>query len=318
MPETDGIEIPATMKSLALLFEPIATGKREPTAPYLDWFLIKLNGLLPFASPQTVQVIEQICAQIKTAQEKFQKKNTDNEFYAAAGETLELMNQVLLSASSSSLEQRFAIPYPRHPFFTGRDALLSHLRSLMQKGRCIALTGEAGIGKTQLALEYAFRYRDEYQVIFWIDASLFLSGERNSLVAHLNAIPSEQQWLVVLDQVEDLTLPGSIVSGRSQNGSVLLTTRTPFLPQHEANALTVPPLSEEEAVLLLLRRARIIAPQASLDQVPVAVVRDAVAIAQQLKGVPLAVSVAGGHIESGHVSLSDYLHLLNPENQPLE
>jgi len=32
----------------------------------------------------------------------------------------------------------------------------------------LALSGLGGCGKTQIALEYAYRYRDEYHAIFWL------------------------------------------------------------------------------------------------------------------------------------------------------
>jgi hypothetical protein len=56
------------------------------------------------------------------------------------------------------------VPYPRNPFLTGRDDLLTQLSTALRSGEATALTqpqaisGLGGIGKTQLALEYAYRY----------------------------------------------------------------------------------------------------------------------------------------------------------------
>jgi hypothetical protein len=54
------------------------------------------------------------------------------------------------------------VPPRRNPFFTGRESLLEELRAaLVPSGpapQVQALTGLSGMGKTQTALEYAYRY----------------------------------------------------------------------------------------------------------------------------------------------------------------
>jgi len=68
----------------------------------------------------------------------------------------------------------FSVPYERNPFFTGRDRFLETLfKELRNKqphcyNHRIALYGLGGVGKTQSALEYAYRYREDYAYIFWI------------------------------------------------------------------------------------------------------------------------------------------------------
>lgn len=64
----------------------------------------------------------------------------------------------------------------RNVAFAGRESLLSDLRQRLQQQETAvvvpaqALHGLGGIGKTQLALEYAHRYQANYDLIWWIVA----------------------------------------------------------------------------------------------------------------------------------------------------
>ena len=62
----------------------------------------------------------------------------------------------------------------RNVGFTGRGPLLRQLRAELKSAgnerTPVALYGGGGIGKTQLALEYAYRFRGAYDVVWWIDA----------------------------------------------------------------------------------------------------------------------------------------------------
>ena len=92
-------------------------------------------------------------------------------------------SQVVLigSAPSKDLtpapEAPFLVPFPRNLDFVGRDGDLARLHACLSGPgpvgiRPAGLTGMGGIGKTQLAVEYVYRYRESYpDGIFWIDAA---------------------------------------------------------------------------------------------------------------------------------------------------
>jgi tetratricopeptide (TPR) repeat protein len=83
------------------------------------------------------------------------------------------MDQRIAEASSiSPLPPIFSLPHPRNPSFTGREAILAAAREALLEGGPAALTqaitGLGGVGKTQLALEYAYRHRGSYDVVWWV------------------------------------------------------------------------------------------------------------------------------------------------------
>src|SRR6202044_1288869 len=74
----------------------------------------------------------------------------------------------------------------RNPAFTGREDLLATVRERLQGGQAAvvqALHGMGGVGKTQLAAEYAHRFAASYDLAWWINAEQ--SGLIGSQVASL-------------------------------------------------------------------------------------------------------------------------------------
>ena len=65
------------------------------------------------------------------------------------------------------------IPH-RDKYFTGREQLLDELRRCLTRAATAILPhtlhGLGGVGKTQLAIEYAHRYANDYQAVWWIPA----------------------------------------------------------------------------------------------------------------------------------------------------
>jgi FOG: WD40 repeat len=92
---------------------------------------------------------------------------------AALGETF----TEIIRRGTAPNTSKFLVPFPHNPDFVGREAELSSLHEMLQKGQSIVgirptvLVGLGGIGKTQLAVEYAHAHRDDYPSgVFWLNA----------------------------------------------------------------------------------------------------------------------------------------------------
>jgi hypothetical protein len=89
---------------------------------------------------------------------------------------VEELPKLTVSAPRATLPKIWNVPYPRNPFFLGRDAELFQVRQLLYAGQATAFSqpqaicGLGGVGKTQLALEYAYRNYQDYTAVLWARA----------------------------------------------------------------------------------------------------------------------------------------------------
>lgn len=203
------------------------------------------------------------------------------------------------------------MPYKRNHFFTGREDIFHRLHTAASSRKVLASSGEAlvgpgGIGKTHIAIEYVYRYKDAYQEIFWINASKGMNaGEIESLMASLKA---SSRWLLIVDQVKDLAQVKDIVlhvnqTGLNQTGHILATSR---IPVPRLTTISVPPFSEEDAALCLLRYGGILGPGETLDKTTSTAQAYAITIARLLEGLPRALHLAAQSVKKTQLSLHDY------------
>ncbi|KAK6330905.1 hypothetical protein TWF718_003103 [Orbilia javanica] len=72
----------------------------------------------------------------------------------------------------------FHIPFPRNTNFSGRDEILDDIHKCFTKPRThndipsiFAITSTGGMGKSQVALEYAYQHLSDYTSVFWVSAA---------------------------------------------------------------------------------------------------------------------------------------------------
>jgi tetratricopeptide (TPR) repeat protein len=246
-------------------------------------------------------------------------------------ETIGELRSTLRTTSKDRLLPFWNVPYWQNPFFTGREDVLADLQrafaSLQAPLQAQALSGLAGVGKTQVAVEYAYRHASSYRAILWVHADspeILLSSfvdlsevldlpERNeanqpSIVRAVKRwLQQNTQWLLVVDNLEDIDLLRDLVPS-PHSGHILVTTRSHRTGQI-ARRIYLEPMQIDDGALLLLRRAKLLAPGAPLNDASEADNAVAKKIAEAVHGLPLALDQAGAYIEETERSLSDYVDL---------
>jgi tetratricopeptide (TPR) repeat protein len=213
----------------------------------------------------------------------------------------------------------------RNKHFTGRAEILGELRDRLTTSATAlvphALHGLGGVGKTQLAIEYAYRYASEYEVVWWIPADqnalvrstlaalaprLGITGMVQGRVEEAVAVVLDalrrgephRRWLLVFDNADRPELMrGFMPSGP---GHVIVTSRNRSWAQ-VVDALEVDVFTREESgQFLTLRVAGITG-------------ADADRLAEEFGDLPLGLEQAAAWLSQTAMTVDAYLNLLKEE-----
>ena len=217
-----------------------------------------------------------------------------------------------------ALPEIWNVPHLRNPNFTEPGGRLTEMRDALRNGRPAALTqalaGLGGVGKTQLAIEYAYRFAADYGIVWWVrsEQAATLAADYAALATKLDlaekdaaeqpiivsavrdALQQRRDWLLIFDnangpeEIRDY-LP-------AQGGHILITSR------HAAwggVAQTVPVKrwASEVAVEFLLKRTGHTDVDAAKE------------LGSELDYFPLALEQAASYIDSAQKTLLGYLAL---------
>ncbi|MEX5634921.1 FxSxx-COOH system tetratricopeptide repeat protein [Parafrankia sp. FMc2] len=212
----------------------------------------------------------------------------------------------------------------RNKNFTGRESLLDALRHRVTSEVTAvlphALQGLGGVGKTQLAIEYAYRFANDYQVVWWVPAdqtalarsalaglaprlglSVTPGRIEDAVAAVLDALrrgEPYEHWLLIFDNADQPEMIRELLPHGP--GHVLVTSRN-HRWQSMADTVEVDVFSRPESLQFLHRR------------VPGITAPEADRLAEELGDLPLALEQAGAlQVETG-MAVADYLELLSRE-----
>lgn len=230
---------------------------------------------------------------------------------------------------------------PEIQYFVAREIELMEMReSLSSDGsRCLTvLHGLGGIGKTQLAIAYAKRYKDDYSAIFWLNVKdetsfqrSFTNVARQILQQHPDAkrlsvldlqknfeevfdavkawlsLPGNTRWLLIYDNLDDMVLGNTKNADIDINrlfpdayqGSIIVTARMP--PVDFGHLIRVKKLESLSDSLQIL--------EATSGRRTLIADADAISLAVELDGLPLALATAGAYLRRVPVDIADYLRL---------
>ncbi|MCZ4095921.1 tetratricopeptide repeat protein [Streptomyces sp. So13.3] len=209
--------------------------------------------------------------------------------------------------------------------FTGRENLLGSIYHRLQQAEhgaaVVTLLGMSGVGKTQIAAEYVYRFGSEYDAVWWVPAdqrgtlrqrlaelapALGLTtgpeyGER--LRAVLDALRRGNpysRWLLVLDGADQVGDIADLLP--SGPGHVLITSQNRAWGEHNTALMEVPVYSRDESVAFVRRRAD------RLDDT------DADRLAEALEDLPLLLDQTAGWLSDSTMSVDEYIGLLSTGN----
>jgi tetratricopeptide (TPR) repeat protein len=216
--------------------------------------------------------------------------------------------------------------------FKGREAFLSDLRERATHGRSRAIGsrqvvhGLGGMGKTRAALEYAWRYSDDYTALLFVSAPtpaklranlanlVGVVGIRDKeaavapqLEAVLRWLWAHPGWLLIVDNVDREAAAKGVqrLLPRLRAGHVLITSRIGnWEPGIEAVELDK--LAPADAAAFLLERTR-------HRRQPADDTAQAGAIVGELGGLALALEQAGAYIDKLRLSFAEYLQRWNSQ-----
>ncbi|CAN9380784.1 unnamed protein product [Alternaria alternata] len=286
---------------------------------------------------------------------------TDSSFpsmpAATAGASVDITSYEILSLrepmkgvyQTVQLPQYFFKPHTRNPDFYGRQDVLHTLAeglnpSVDSRSRSFALCGAGGLGKTSVAVEYAYRNKSMYEAIFILQASdseklaqsfaeislaLGLESEAGDQIVSKNlvfrwlsqpvrrmsegtAILEDQNqdivpWLLVFDNADDLSILRDYWP-ESEYGSILVTSRDPLAKTRTyvaiSSGLELEPFVEVEAGLLLRNLTGLAA---------TADIQSSELVARKLSGLPLAIMQIAGTMVRRDLSFEEFSSLYDQE-----
>jgi len=214
-------------------------------------------------------------------------------------------------------ETKISLSLSRNSFFVGRGTYLDDLHDVFSETSLDAHTittinGLRGMGKSQLALEYAHENLSRYAVVAWIScaaedaiersckdffARIEGKAEENAASCFANWFHNQSDWLIILDDVGERTDLGRLIP-KMGSGHILITTHLKKSGTMFGSQIVLHRMDLDEATDFLIKRT-------GLNDVD-----GARLIAKRLDGLPLALEQAAAYIMAMESDFKQYYDLL--------
>ncbi|KAL8841970.1 MAG: hypothetical protein Q9176_002907 [Flavoplaca citrina] len=225
----------------------------------------------------------------------------------------------------------------RNSLFTGRDDILRNLEATVRdvvKGspspdQCtIVISGMGGQGKSEICLQLAYRVRQSFWGVFWVDVST-TSSAKNDFVdiakklgietksmeeARQGLANAKESWMLVLDNADDPDVDYQSYFPAGLLGVTMLTTRNRDCHRYASTpelAVELEGLPESDARGLLLQATNMAREQWGTFQ------DDAQEVATLLQSHPLALIQAGAYISRAHCTIAEYPRVFERQRKRL-
>ncbi|WP_295453345.1 tetratricopeptide repeat protein [uncultured Thiodictyon sp.] len=222
----------------------------------------------------------------------------------------------------------FSVPYRQlGDRFIGQETVLEEVRQQLSARRRTNITQPAasdlcGLGKTQTAVEYAYRYRDQYpNGVIWLSADGDLEAQLADLAVKAGWIAPESErryvleitrhrlrsvadCLIVFDNVQDPAALRDYLPEPATTTQILITSHT---GQPQFTAVVIDRLDPAAALRLLIQTAG----RAPDGDAELTAARE---IARTLDGLPLALELAGAQLAHGAMRFQDSLQRLRQDS----
>jgi tetratricopeptide (TPR) repeat protein len=212
------------------------------------------------------------------------------------------------------------LPVRKNPYFTGREDILKSIIDSFNAGKYVVLTqtvaGMGGVGKTQIALEYAFGNEKLYNVIWWVNAgdSIVLADsykefakekglisedeKKNIPIVVKNWMKSHNNWLFIFDNAENYESISKYLP-KMAPGNILITSGSANWGR-AGTVLDIDVFTPKEAVDFLTKRTGL--NEKAMAEMP----------AEKLGYLPLALEQAGAYIAINKTTYEKYIEMYDP------
>lgn len=296
---------------------------KEGLSTYNEWCPEAAQALRTFASEKYIGLTIKHGINIFCDKREAPNKNVETDTLLCTKEATEDLDATKkkngfkiksnVRGQLSYCEKIVSIPLKKNFDFIGRS---KYLRDILKKFNEApdgippkqTISGLGGVGKTQLALQYAYENIDNYDVVCWVECTSeaamirscesFLSQAGVSIQANIKALfthwfQSHSSWLLIFDDVGvNSSIDGFLP--KIGKGHILVTT-------HQTNGDVIPldAMGIDEAVGFILKRT------GTNDLLT------AKSVAARLGRFPLALEQAAAYVNEIKINLNEYLELIN-------